>query len=156
MAGQQFLFSYDTIGDRTNAQSGGDVNGLNLGSCALTPNAIDQYASRTVPASFDLLGVAQAEAMVSIDGSTNSVTRKGEYYHRPKGVANSSVAVWLTVTNTATAGGSSSNVVGNVFTPKTPENFTYDNDGNLTGDGRFSYSWDAENRLIRQVVSRAK
>ena len=31
---------------------------------------------------------------------------------------------------------------------KTPEAFVYDDDGNLISDGRFLYSWDAENRLI--------
>ena len=32
--------------------------------------------------------------------------------------------------------------------PKTPEIFAHDADGNLTADGQWSYSWDAENRLI--------
>lgn len=32
---------------------------------------------------------------------------------------------------------------------KTPEAFTYDDDGNLLSDGRFSYTWNAENRLIQ-------
>ena len=31
-----------------------------------------------------------------------------------------------------------------------PRNFTYDEDGNLTGDEQWTYHWDAENRLIRQ------
>ena len=37
---------------------------------------------------------------------------------------------------------------GKVFVARTPEQFSYDDDGNLTSDGRFNYSWDAENRLI--------
>jgi hypothetical protein len=36
---------------------------------------------------------------------------------------------------------------GNVFVPKTPEVFSHDLDGNLTGDGRWTYTWDGENRL---------
>jgi len=40
-----------------------------------------------------------------------------------------------------------SNVPGSVFVPKTAEVFTHDDDGNLTGDGRWTYEWDAENRL---------
>ena len=32
--------------------------------------------------------------------------------------------------------------------PQTPENFTYDADGNLSTDGRWSYTWDGENRLV--------
>jgi RHS repeat-associated protein len=40
-------------------------------------------------------------------------------------------------------------VSGNVFVSKTPEAFTYDLDGNMTSDGRWNYTWDAENRLIK-------
>jgi YD repeat-containing protein len=32
--------------------------------------------------------------------------------------------------------------------PATPEQFQYDPDGNLTSDGTWSYTWDAENRLV--------
>jgi RHS repeat-associated protein len=39
-------------------------------------------------------------------------------------------------------------VTGNVFVAKTPEVFSYDLDGNMTSDGRWNYTWDAENRLI--------
>jgi uncharacterized protein RhaS with RHS repeats len=31
---------------------------------------------------------------------------------------------------------------------KTPEIFDYDDDGNLLADGRFDYTWNAENRLV--------
>jgi len=40
-------------------------------------------------------------------------------------------------------------LVGHVFVPKTPELFTHDADGNLLTDGRWNYTWDAENRLVR-------
>jgi RHS repeat-associated protein len=32
---------------------------------------------------------------------------------------------------------------------QTPESFQYDSDGNLTQDGRFDYTWNGENRLIK-------
>jgi RHS repeat-associated protein len=35
-----------------------------------------------------------------------------------------------------------------MFLPKTAENYTYDLDGNLTSDGRWTNKWDGENRLI--------
>ncbi len=41
-----------------------------------------------------------------------------------------------------------SSVTGNVFVAETPEGFIYDDDGNMTSDGRFAYTWDGENRLI--------
>jgi RHS repeat-associated protein len=37
---------------------------------------------------------------------------------------------------------------GSAFLPKTPEIFNHDSDGSLTNDGRWAYTWDAENRLI--------
>jgi hypothetical protein len=45
-------------------------------------------------------------------------------------------------------------VIGNVFVPRKPQPFSYDLDGNLTSDSRWTYSWDAENRLLR-VQSRS-
>jgi len=35
------------------------------------------------------------------------------------------------------------NVTGNAFLAGTPEAFGYDLDGNLTSDGRWTYTWDA-------------
>ena len=34
-----------------------------------------------------------------------------------------------------------------MYIPKAAEEFTYDADGNLTGDSVWTYAWDAENRL---------
>ena len=53
--------------------------------------------------------------------------------------------------NIAVAATGQSNVTGNVCVPKTHEAFYYDLDGNLTQDGRWDYTWDAENRLVKMV-----
>jgi len=37
---------------------------------------------------------------------------------------------------------------GNLYLPPATETLSYDLDGNLQSDGRWSYTWDAENRLI--------
>ena len=37
---------------------------------------------------------------------------------------------------------------GKAYIEATPESFTYDANGNLLSDGRWNYTWDAENRLI--------
>ena len=42
-----------------------------------------------------------------------------------------------------------SETLGNLFLAKTPEVFAHDAEGNLTADGRWTYTWDGENRLIR-------
>ncbi len=41
------------------------------------------------------------------------------------------------------------NSMGYRFVPKTPEIFLHDEDGNMTNDGRWSLTWDGENRLIK-------
>lgn len=35
------------------------------------------------------------------------------------------------------------------FVPATPEVYTFDADGNLTGDGRCTYTWNDENQLVQ-------
>ncbi len=40
-------------------------------------------------------------------------------------------------------------VTGKVFVAATPEDFTYDADGNMACYGRFRYTWNTENRLVR-------
>jgi len=59
---------------------------------------------------------------------------------------NTTGSVWQPVAVTATG---LTTVTGNVFVAKTPEVFSYDLDGNMTSDGRWNYTWDAENRLIK-------
>jgi len=59
---------------------------------------------------------------------------------------NTTGSVWQPVTVTATG---LTTVTGNIFVGKTPEVFSYDLDGNMTSDGRWNYTWDAENRLIK-------
>jgi RHS repeat-associated protein len=86
---------------------------------------------------------------VCVNGQMAS--RKGEYFRRELSVNNAGGPVWLGVTVTSPG---EPTVTGNLFVPRTPEVFTHDLDGNLTSDGRWTYSWDAENRLIR-VQSRS-
>lgn len=71
-------------------------------------------------------------------------------------LANTSSAVWqsiskIAVLNNVSRADTVAVVTGNTFLPKTPEAFTYDADGNLASDGRWTYAWDAENRLINMT-----
>ena len=47
-------------------------------------------------------------------------------------------------------GGGSGTEDGHLFVPEANLAPTYDDDGNLTRDSRWSYAWDAENRLVTQ------
>jgi len=144
VAGQQFEYGFDDIGNREVARSGGDENGWNLRSASYSANSVNQYTQREVPGYVDVMGISFATNTVTVN--SQGTYRKGEYFRAELSVNNGSAPVWQSVavqTNGVTG------VSGNVFVPKTPEVFWYDADGNLTNDGRWVYTWDAENRLVK-------
>jgi len=92
----------------------------------------------------DIIGIALATKPVYVTGEL--AYRKGECFRKELSVNNASGPIWRLVTVTATG---LTTVTGNVFVARTPEVFSYDLDGNMTSDGRWNYTWDAENRLIK-------
>src|SRR6266567_4113756 len=150
--GQQFEYGFDDIGNRSSTKAGGDSSGYNLRSARYTVNNLNQYSSRTVPATFDVIGIADAASTVSINSDSTGFYRRGQYFRKELSVANTTRPVWQSVSVTTSGGGSAS---GNVWVAKTPENYVPDLDGNQTSDGRWNYTWDAENRLIRMVANTA-
>jgi len=150
VAGQQFEYSFDAMGNRTGTKAGGDANGWPLRQAGYSANLLNQYSSRTVAGGFDVLGLARGDNPgLAVNGQPPY--RRGEYFWREVAVNNTGTAVWQAVSVTATG---ESPVSGNVFVPRTPETFTYDADGNLVSDGRWNYTWDGENRLVK-VESRS-
>jgi RHS repeat-associated protein len=152
VAGQQFRYAYDDIGNRATVAAGGGSGGSGLRSSAYTANALNQYTERTVPNTFDVLGAAHVDATVTVNNEPTD--RKGEYYRAELWVTNTASVVYQPVTivgvrNNVGANGEDAvtTMTGHEFVAKTPEPFTYDADGNLTGDSRWLYTWDAENRL---------
>ena len=143
MAGQQFQYQFDTIGNRTSTGAGGDQNGANLRSTSYTANNLNHTPSAPSLGAVDIMGLGFATNQVTVNGQT--AYRKVEYFRQQLSVANTNNAVWLGITN---AESGQTSVTGNLFVAKSPELFSYDADGNLTNDGRWSYIWDAENRLV--------
>lgn len=153
VAGQQFEYAFDDVGNRTQGRAGGDQNGAGLQTSAYSANLLNQYTQRTVPAAAQVLGLAEAAATVTVNGQ--GAYRRGEYFWKEIPVANGSLPVWQSLAVQAVNGAGSSSSSGSQFVPKTPEVFTHDLDGNLTADGRWTYIWDAENRLVRMVAATA-
>ena len=141
VAGQQFSYADDDIGNWNIAV----VNGR---TANYTANSLNQYTSRTVPGSLDIIGSAHPEGTVTINGQVT--TRHSAYYYKEITVDNTNSAVWQpvevvgTLTNPPVAITNS----GFLFLTKTAEQFTFDLDGNQTSDGRWTNTWNAENRLI--------
>ena len=146
VAGQQFEYRFDDIGNRTQTQTGGDSSGLNLRAASYTANGLNQYTSRDVPRYIEVQGIAEKASTVSVNGSATGVTRKDEYFRKELDLTGANTAVWQSLTIAASGGSPSS--TGNRFLAPQPESFTYDDDGNTLTDGRWTYVWDAENRLI--------
>ena len=150
--GQQFEYGFDDIGNRSSTKAGGDATGssASLRSATYGANSLNQYTNRTVPNALDVLGIATASASVTVNSSAADY-RRGEYFQELVSVTNSSVPLWQAVNVTTSGGGTNT---GNVFVPQTPENYGYDADGNMTNDGRWTFTWDAENRLVSmQAIS---
>jgi RHS repeat-associated protein len=139
--GQQFEYNFDDIGNRMT------TGGRASAASTYTRTSTNAYTQRTVAAVIDVLGIANPTASVTVNG--NTANRHGEYFDYPLSVANSSAA-YPTVTIASTFGGGASSS-GKVFVPASTEAFTHDQDGNLTADGRWAYTWDGENRLVQMI-----
>ena len=146
VAGQQFDYTFDTIGNRTQTQAGGDTNGANLRVANYYANNLNQITNRDIPAYVDVIGASILTNTVTVNGQT--AYRNQEYFRQQLPANNGASALW---TNVLVSGGQS--VTGNVYVAQEPETLKYDADGNLTNDGRWAYVWDAENRLIQMTVN---
>jgi RHS repeat-associated protein len=145
--GQEFDYSFDTIGNRTQTQAGGDQKGANQRVAGYSANNLNQITSRQYPGAADVIGAALATNAVTVNGQT--AWRKGEYFWSTINLFNSGSAQWQTPTVVS----ANFNTSGGIYAPSTPEQFNYDMDGNLTADGRWNYTWDAENRLTSMTVN---
>ena len=145
--GQQFGYSFDDIGNRTETSRNDRI-------ATYQPNLLNQIVKREIPGAVDIMGHAHPEATVTVN-LKNTTRQDGGYFHREAAIANDEQAASeevriVGVRNAAGPNGEDvvSEVTGEAFLPADPEIFIYDDDGNLIEDGLWTYSWDAENRLI--------
>ncbi len=140
LGGQDFDYAFDEIGNRNN------TGGRASAQSAYTSNYRNEYEDRSVPALVDILGIDDPLSTVTVEGQT--ATRSGEYFHSEVSVSNGSNPVYPTIDITTTSNGGQT-VNGQIYVPEDSEIFEYDDDGNLSKDGRWHYTWDAENRLVQ-------
>ena len=143
VAGQQFDYTFDTIGNRKTATR-------DTRQSDYTVNTVNQYTQRTVPGYVNVIGEATNAATVSVNYTVAS--RKGDYF-RAEVLVSNSAPLWQGLTNLAVLNqGTNSDIIstnlGRMLIPQTPEAFTYDADGNLTSDSLWTNTWNAENRRI--------
>ena len=134
LLGRDYGFTYDQAGNRLSRS----VDGVAYNY------AVDDahtYNSRQNPTTASYSGMAGPDLTVN---GTVPQTRAGDYFLHRAPVANQSGPVWASAT---LASGSQGVDTGTVV-PAQTEGFGYDNVGNLTADGQWSYTYDALNRLI--------
>ena len=99
VAGQQFDYAFDDIGNRQTTTRDGR-------QATYSPNILNQYTSRTVPGFVNVLSTATNTATVSLWSQDNlalytPTTRKGDYFRGEMLFNNNTGALWLTITNVA-------------------------------------------------------
>jgi RHS repeat-associated protein len=151
VAGQQFEYTFDDIGNLKTNKLGGDAAGANLRVAAFSVNLLNQHTNRTVPAAADIIGDAATNATVTVN--KQPVVRQAEYFWKELAVNNSSAPVWQGVTNIAVVNnGTNADTIttniGNILVAKASETLTYDADGNLTSDSLWTNTWNGKNQLI--------
>ena len=151
-------YAYDPIGNRTSSTEYDHEDNALVSSYAA--NALNQYEQRTVPGYAGVRGSATNNATVTVNGT--SAWRLGKYFYGGDDADNAASAVMKELAVTAVVNPAGTNeadlvesVTGRVFVAKSPETFTYDDDGNMLSDGRFNYTWDGENRLASIEASAA-
>ena len=141
LSGRQYGYSFDYTGNRTSsAVDNRTVTYTNNHSADTTQN-VNQIGQRTTPGYVDVTGWAPSASIVTVNGQTAS--RQGDHFFRSPTFG--TMPTWQDLTVNCDFGGSETR---HGFLAANPETYVYDYDGNLTDDGRWHYTWDAENRLI--------
>ncbi len=157
VAGEQFDYTFDDIGNRKTAATGGDQWGANLKVESYSANSLNQYSQRTVPGYVNILGAASSNSTVTIN--LQGTYRKGDFYRGELRADTSAGPAWLQATNVGVLNaGSNPDIVttntGSVLVPQSPEVYAHDSDGNLVTNGLWIISWNGENRSTN-IESRA-
>ncbi len=143
--GFSFDYAYDPIGNRKTSAIYDETGTKH--ETTYTANSLNQYTQRTVPGNAQVYGEVLTNATVAVNN--NPTYRHGVYFYGGDYAHNSANAIFKSLAIEATSDNSYYAQTGSVFVAKSPEQFTYDADGNLTSDGRFHYTWNGENRLVR-------
>ncbi len=137
-------YSFDGIGNRLSS------NSPMLGNFTYSPDSRNRYASIVTGNTRTVAGRAPLNWNIQINGAATD-SRIGEFYFKSLSVANQVSPVWQEVVTRRDTG--FPRFDQHLWFPTQTVNPTYDDDGNLTGDGRWVYFWDGENRLSYMETS---
>lgn len=150
-------YAYDPIGNRREVGFGGNAAGTNLTTAVYSRNSLNQYTSLSATDPLQIRGSVSTQFVVRVNATalTSAETldeptdRLGLYWRAQLNFSNQSSAVYANTVFLLQNDQNTTQIFPgpDVFVPQAPETFAYDADGNLQSDGRWNYTWDAENRL---------
>jgi RHS repeat-associated protein len=134
---KRYRYSYDPAGNRT-------VEQIDDAATLSTHDSMNRLLTQVPGGALAFRGTLSEAATVTIAGKPATVTAGNEFSGTAPVPAGTSQ---VTVQATDAAGNVRTNVYQVTQTGPT-KSFTYDPNGNLTGDGVKTYEWDAANRLV--------
>ena len=137
---KHFAYAYDKAGNRTSAQESGTVNTYGY-------NSVNQLVSQSAGGKMRFLGTVSEPATVTVAGSAATVSSTKEF-EASATVINGKTTVAVTAKDYSNNSRTNKYEITAAGSAKA---FTYDLNGNMTGDGVFTYEWDAEDRLTAVV-----
>lgn len=152
LVARRFGYAYDNAGNRQSA-----TRALGTGVVEdYVPNALNQYTSRENNLAY-AAGTAHTDSTIQVTGGTSTATvgRAGRYWAAETTLDNTDgpAAIELTVSATLASPAVTRTESRTASLPQATQAFTYDADGNLKTDGVWSYTYDAENRLITMTTT---
>ena len=156
--GRQFGYAYDPIGNRISAT---ETIGGQILSKSYAANELNQYTTINNPAAVGLRGSVTNGATVTVNMQpvqSDNIAADTIPWHYALEAENATgsdcpYAEIVATLNPPTTNGTAfvSTQSGHLYAPPQEEELLYDDDGNLTQDGRWQYTWNGENRLIKAV-----
>jgi RHS repeat-associated protein len=154
--GRGFGYNYDPIGNRTTAT---EIIGGETLAKSYTANALNQYTTIANPDAVGLRGSATNTATVTVNGNAASCDNIASdtvpwHFALHADNANEGKYTFASIMAVVNQPGTNtpdivSTASGTVYAPPQQEVLVYDDDGNLVSDGRWHYTWNGENRLIK-------
>jgi YD repeat-containing protein len=155
MPNLQHEYDYDNAGNRTSANQTADAARVD----AYTINNLNQVTARdnkSVIAS-GTVGNTAAVAVTVNGGTPVAADRQGSYWSKALTPGNSTTPDSADISMLAGSGsGAVRTETSTAYVGALAQSISRDADGNITGDGVWTYDWDAENRLIRMTAVRSQ
>ena len=146
--GTQSQYDYDDIGNRKTLKEG-----TSLRTTTYTANLVNGYTSIARPTTFEVTGRrSNTSATIAVNGqtaTTNGLYFQTELFNTPTTYPTGDLFEPVYVTQNSVPLTPDQDAIQYVGPGPAAFSLVYDADGNLKEDGRWTYTWDGENRLIK-------